>query len=232
MVTSTSGESFAERARQFTLASVLSSYPDDELGIILGGLGDGVADHPGAAGLAAAMSGPEGLDDVRSAYLNLFDRGREGASLYETEYGRMRGMSKGNDLADIGGFYQAFGLTIDGERVHEMLDHIAVELEFYSVLLVKEQALASLGDAEGIEIVGDARKKFLVEHLGRLARAISERQDVRVHPVYGGVFAWCWELVARECALAGVDPPLLDYFGDDELKSEMACGAVHLPVLQ
>lgn len=218
------------RARELTLASVLASYPDDELPDLLLGLGEGVHAHAGASALAAAIAS-QGLDDVRSAYLNLFDRGREGASLYETEYGRMRGMAKGNDLADIGGFYNAFGLTIDTTRVHEMLDHIAVELEFYSVLLLKEEALTAAADAEGVSIVADARKTFLVEHLGRLARAISERHDVRAHAFYSEVFAWCWTLVARECAFVGVEPPLLDFFGDDELKKDMSCGAVHLPML-
>ena len=174
----------------------------------------------------------DGLDELRSSYVDLFDRGDGRVPLYETEYGRMRGMSKGNDLADIAGFYQAFGLTNEADRVHEMLDHVAVELEFYSVLLLKEDALAAEENAEGVAIVRDARRKFLLEHLGRLARGISERPEVRADPTYGAVFAWCWKLVAAECAEVGVEPPLLDFFGDDELKRDMNCGAVHLPVIQ
>ena len=56
-------------------------------------------------------------------------------SLYERV--RSHGMGKGNTLADIGGFYQAFGLTLD-RGIHELPDHIAVELEFYGLLLLKQ----------------------------------------------------------------------------------------------
>ena len=38
---------------------------------------------------------------------------RADASVYETEHGRMRGLSKGHDLADLAGFYGAFGLPLD-----------------------------------------------------------------------------------------------------------------------
>jgi nitrate reductase assembly molybdenum cofactor insertion protein NarJ len=220
-----------DRARQFTLASMLTSYPDDEFEQTLNELRAPLSTHEGASGLIAALSLPEGADDVRSAYLELFDRGKERASLYETEYGRMRGMSKGNDLADISGFYNAFGFSVSPD-VHEMQDHIAVELEFYAMLLLREQALAEIGNAEGQEIVADARKKFLVDHLGRLARAVAARTDVAEHPMYGVAFAWCWKLVERECLWMSVEPTRMDFFSDEDLKEEMKCGAVHLPVLQ
>lgn len=225
-------EQFSERAREFTLASVLASYPDADFELTLGDLSASLLGHEGAGALASAFGSPNGIDGIRSSYIDLFDRGKDRASLYETEYGRMRGMAKGNDLADIAGFYQAFGFTMATDDVHEMHDHLAVELEFYAVLLLKQQALAEIGDAEGLEIVEDARRKFVVDHLGRLARAISERREVMDDVLYGPVFAWCWKLVSRECAGWGIEPPLLDYFGDDELKRDMACGAVHLPVLK
>ena len=84
---------------------------------------------------------------------------------------------------------------------------------------------------EGRFVVEDARRKFLTAHLGRFARAIAEREDVRADPVYGPVFAWCWQLVARECSDLGVDPAPLDFFADKDEKEEMKCGAVHLPVI-
>jgi TorA maturation chaperone TorD len=78
-------------------------------------------------------------------------------------------------LADIAGFYHAFGLEVSpacGER----LDHISVEAEFLYVLLAKEAAALDQGDYEGTEICRDARRKFFQEHLGwwvpAFARAI------------------------------------------------------------
>jgi len=218
------------RARELVLASTLATYPDPELNEILTGLGPAVAAHPGAAAVAATLASV-GLDELRARYVDLFDRGGQRASLYETEYGRMRGMSKGRDLADLAGFYRAFGLVLDEDR-HEMLDHLAVELEFYAVLLLKQAVLIDRADAEGIEIVLDARRKFLVEHLGGLAGAVAGRREVQGDPVYGGVLAWTARLIADECAALEVTPAPLDFFDDADAKGEMKCGAVHLPVVQ
>lgn len=216
-----------QRAREFTLASVLTTYPSAETRELL----EGLAGPACAGALHALLQGAGGLEDAQSAYCELFDRGGQRASLYESEYGRMRGMSKGNTLADIGGFYQAFGLTIDQERAHELVDHIAVELEFYSTLLLKQELLLRGGDEEGVFVVSDARGKFLREHLGSLAQAIAERAEVRAEPSYGPIFTWCAELVAGECRELEVTPTPLDFFADESEKGEMKCGAVHLPVV-
>jgi nitrate reductase assembly molybdenum cofactor insertion protein NarJ len=227
-------EVLVARARELVLASTLAGYPDPELVEIVVDLE--LAAHPGAGAMRQALvaydgrDGRDGLADLRARYVALFDRGGRRASLYETEYGRMRGMSKGKDLADVAGFYQAFGLLQTEER-HEMLDHIAVELEFYAVLLLKQAALARTGDAVGIEIVMDARRKFLAEHLGGLARAVAERGEVTADPIYAAVFTWTWGLVADECAGLGVAPEPLDFFPDEDARGELTCGAVHLPVL-
>lgn len=208
------------RARDFVLASSLATYPDEDLpGIVA----DAAATCAAAGAMHAALATPTGLVNLKSRYVELFDRGGQRASLYETEYGRMRGMSKGRDLADISGFYKAFGLTQEDSH-HEMLDHIAVELEFYGVLLLKQAALDLRGDAEGIAIVEDARRKFLAEHLGGLAGAVTARQEVAADPVYASVFAWCGQLVADECEALGVKAAPLDFFPDDENRKDMSCG--------
>ncbi len=212
------------RARDFVLASSLATYPDAELpGIVADAA---TAAHAAASAMHAALEaqpGQAGLVNLQSRYVELFDRGGQRASLYETEYGRMRGMSKGRDLADIGGFYKAFGLTQE-ESHHEMLDHIAVELEFYGVLLLKQAALVLRGDEEGIAVVEDARRKFLAEHLGGLAGAVTARKEVAADPVYASVFAWCGQLVAAECQALGVKAAPLDFFPDDENAKDMSCG--------
>lgn len=68
-------------------------------------------------------------------------------------------------LADITGFYQAFGLEVStgaGERP----DHITVEAEFLYVLLAKEAAALYQENSEGAEVCRDARRKFFQEHVG------------------------------------------------------------------
>jgi nitrate reductase assembly molybdenum cofactor insertion protein NarJ len=222
--------SLALRARQFALASLLTVYPDGETHDLLGELGADLAEHEGAGPMIAAL-GRSGLEDLQGSYIDLFDRGKDRVSLYETEHGRMRGLSKGNDLADIAGFYLAFGLKLDDEKSHEMLDHVAVELEFYSTLLLKHDALLASGDAAGCEIVEDARRKFLTDHLGRFVGVIAEQAPVQRDQVYGPAFAWCARLVEAECARLSAVPVPLDFFADQGERDDPSCGAVHLPVL-
>ena len=73
-------------------------------------------------------------------------------------------------MADVGGFYQAFGLRIS-DRAGERLDHITVETEFLYLLLAKEAAARQegnnqAGNNEGAEVCRTARSKFFQEHVG------------------------------------------------------------------
>ncbi len=68
-------------------------------------------------------------------------------------------------LADIAGFYQAFGLQISG-RAGERLDHISIQAEFLYVLLAKEAAALQERNQEAAEICREARRKFFEEHVG------------------------------------------------------------------
>lgn len=76
-------------------------------------------------------------------------------------------------MADIAGFYQAFGLQV-ATRAGERLDHIAVEAEFLYVLLAKEAAAREVGNQEGAEVCRDARRKFFQEHVGWWLPAFSK----------------------------------------------------------
>lgn len=217
-----------QRARDVSLASVLASYPDAEVEATLRGL-PAFSSHAVAGPLVSSALRAD-LDSARAAYTRLFDAGGARASLYETEYGRMRGMSKGVDLADIAGFYLAFGLELDVESAHELVDHIAVELEFYALLLLKEAALSEAGDESGVSVVHDARVRFLADHLGRFGAAIASRPGVDESELYGPVFRFIAELVRKECEALHVQPAPLDFFADREA-DEMKCGSVHLPVV-
>ena len=83
-------------------------------------------------------------------------------------------------LADIAGFYRAFGLQV-AARAGERLDHIAVEAEFLYLLLAKEAAALERGNQEGAEICREARRKFFQEHVGWWLPAFS-RVLLRVAP--------------------------------------------------
>jgi putative dimethyl sulfoxide reductase chaperone len=219
-------------SREFLLASAVTGYPDPDLAELLVELEGDLLEQEALGAMASVTAA--GVDSLRATYIDLFDRGKDRVSLYETEYGRMNGLGKGRELADISGFYRAFSLALeDGdEATRELYDHVAVELEFYASLLLRQQILADRGDGVGCEVVEDARRKFLTDHLGRFVGAIASQPAVRANEVYGPVFAWCDRLVREECERLGVSPAPLDFFADDGDRDETtACGAVRLPVV-
>lgn len=229
--------SCGERAPAFVLASILASYPDDGfmnnvdvlfgdplVGKTLVGLGGGGWESLRPQ-LLVLLSSLERLNDLRSEFIDIFDRGRQSNSLYETEYGRARSLVKGGELVDIAGFYQAFGFELGEEGPHrDMVDHVAIELEFYALLLMKQQALTEAGDKEGVEIVLDARRKFLKDHLGCFVGAIGERPGVSASSFYGAVFATLRDLVADECTVLGVAPQRVSWLDGEGDKGDLSCG--------
>ncbi len=107
------------------------------------------------------------IDDIKSEYLSIFDVGRK-ISPYETEYITEKLSRKPFELADIAGFYTAFGLNVTEEmRNKEALDHISIELEFMAILEWKGLCALENGQEENEKIVKDAKLKFLKEHLAK-----------------------------------------------------------------
>ena len=122
-------------------------------------------------------------------------------------------------MADITGFYRAFGVEVDARRPQRP-DHIALELEFSAFLLAKLADSVAEGTAEREEICRAALAAFVRDHLaawvadfGQLvarcaaeaARDLptAERSDVRLLGCVGHVLcAW----IAMERRFAGVAP--------------------------
>lgn len=95
--------------------------------------------------------------------------GLAGSQCYETEIGSPHEYRQSQEMADLAGFYRAFGFDVGG-AVRERHDHLAVELEFMYVLALKESYAATLereNNPEHFEISVDAQKKFLSDHLGK-----------------------------------------------------------------
>lgn len=116
----------------------------------------------------ACMLGAE-LPELAQAYLKTFEPSNgaerppcETAHAPETP---QEGLVRNYELADIAGFYRAFGveMTPGAERV----DHIAVELEFLHLLAVKTAFAEENGELENADICRDAASNFLNGHLGR-----------------------------------------------------------------
>jgi nitrate reductase assembly molybdenum cofactor insertion protein NarJ len=217
------------RAAQFIFASFLCSYPPkdfrESLGEFLRMPDLGV--FAKLSGFFAMLCKDEvAVDELRVRYIDLFDRGRSENPLYESEYGKGRAFAKGGELVDIAGFYRAFGFaqTTEGSQM-DMHDHIAVELEFYGLMLLKESALIVAGNLEGSEIVSDARRKFLEAHLGRFASVLCSRPLVAADPYFGLVFGCTADLVEQECTLLGATPQRPDWYASESEEEQMLCGA-------
>ena len=75
------------------------------------------------------------------------------------------GADKGVIIADLCGFYRAFGFEPAGTS-GEKPDHLLCELEFTAMLLVMLAQAEATGEAEAADITRQALRSFLLEHLG------------------------------------------------------------------
>ena len=112
-------------------------------------------------------------------YSRLFEpRNKLQVPPYETEYtlaeSPQHALTQQAQLSDISGFYKAFGLEISEDKP-DRVDHIATELEFMHVLAFKESFAIEDNDAEHIEIVQDAQRKFVNDHLSRWTDKFKDR---------------------------------------------------------
>lgn len=163
-------------------------------------------------------------DALAPAYSRLFI-GQDAVVLHETAYGdggRVAG--KPAELADISGFYLAFGFDLkDGER--ELPDHLGTELEFLSLLLLKQAYALEEGWTDKYEIARDAAQSFLRDHLGRWIGAVRdsvvERGD---EPAFRALFEAATAVIARECAALGAVPTPLSRAASDFMQAgEFVC---------
>ncbi len=130
---------------------------------------DVLQDHVGLALAKRIHSLVETMsdDDIEASYLDQFGHTiSKECPPYESEYDQAHIFEKSQALADIAGFYEAFGLQLAPD-LHDRLDHVSVELEFMQFLCLKEAyALARGHPPERLALCTDAQAKFLAEHLG------------------------------------------------------------------
>ncbi len=157
------------------------------------------------------ISNKQRIEEIQAEYLRIFDVGRE-ISPYETEYITEKVSRKPFELADISGFYKAFGFGLRQDmRFKEAPDHIAVELEFMAIMVWKEEYAHESNQQEHLKIVQDARKKFFQEHLARwgffFCRRISGIKGDEFFKRLAGLF----ELVLiQECQRYALDVALFN----------------------
>lgn len=151
---------------------------------------------------------------------------------YEMYFSGSQIYQQTQDLADISGFYKAFGVEVSKDDTTNRWDHIAVELEFLHFLTYKLAfAIENHGDKEQESCLA-AKKKFLNAHIGRWIKAFSSSVEKK-SPVafYREVADMTNEFIHLDMKNLGVDAEEIDelqgnepdYLGRLEGKSAMAC---------
>ncbi len=170
------------------------------------------------------------IRDIQHEYLDIFDTEVK-VSPYETEYLTEKLSRKPFELADIAGFYHAFGFDVNEDAANkEPVDHMAVELEFMAILAFKEAYAEELRQEENRMIVLEAKTKFLKEHLLRWGFAYCSRLgELASSPFYKILGNILESILELECERCGLDDALykndrarVSYSGVGE--EELTCG--------
>ena len=93
---------------------------------------------------------------------------------FETDYTARDVWRQSEQLADLAGFFRAFGVEPELERP----DHVSVELEFVHVLLYKAAWAAGGGDADHEALCLRALASFFRDHVVRWFPSFAERLAV------------------------------------------------------
>jgi len=170
---------------------------------------DALGDEALAAELARLRKALAGVDGqaLETLHLDCFGHGvSKEHPPYEAEYGQAHVFQKAQTLADIAGFYRAFGLELAGD-FHDRLDHLSVELEFMAFLCAKEaHALAGAHPPEKVALCRKAQGRFLGDHLGRWSFAFARRLEARAAgDLYRGLGVLLAVFVARELDRFGLE---------------------------
>ena len=127
---------------------------------------------------------------------------------YESSYVLEPGTDRSTHLAEIGGLYAAFGLTVASAHP-DMPDHLGAECELLAVLLAKEAYALARGWASRAKLTRRARRKLVIEHLQRWLPSFAERLEKHHRqPFYPAVTAVVLELLAVEERNLGSPPRL------------------------
>ncbi len=164
------------------------------------------------------------LEDLQVEYQRIFGHTiSKEYPPYETEYGKAHIFQSSQDMADIAGFYRAFGLE-PSEELKERLDHISIELEFMHFLIYKEAYALEYHGLENSQICREAQRNFLKEHLGRWAPFFVRLLSKKVGKgFYKELTALTEGFLAFETQFLEVTPEEIRHFTPAAFEPELAC---------
>lgn len=184
---------------------------------------NGTARSAGTRATARVARAWRSADDgaLQDEYMRLFEGGVR-VQPRETAYGDGRRIAgRVAELADLGGFYAAFGFALS-PRHPDLPDHVSAELEFLSVLLVKEAYARMNGARPRAKVVQDAARLFLEYHLGRWLEAFARAlADEHAAAPYRELAALAVAAVAGECRARRARPiPSAGRLPHDDMQDE------------
>jgi DMSO reductase family type II enzyme chaperone len=203
------------RSQLYRVLALLFRYPAAEdlaairaLSAGLGGeAGPAVAPEvraalPPLAGAAAAA----GLAEAQEGYVRAFGHVTlPDCPLYETACGLGDPFAQAQALADLTGFYRAFGLDM-APAAGERADHLAVELEFMHYLAYREAFAQVHHGADAAATIRDGERRFLAYHLGRWAPVVARAVAARADGLLGAAGRLLLAVVEQECTAFDVRP--------------------------
>ncbi len=236
-------EAALARSAAYGLIAALLRYPDEEL---VGTLTDSPQWSATRGSIATSLpallphfdaidhefqrggDAPRASESLGDTYNELFGHAVRGSCpLYELEYSQADILQRASDLADITGFYQAFGLEL-ADQAAERPDHATVECEFMTVLTAKHVHALEADDEDACGIVSDAQRSFLADHMAHWFPAFGQRLiDADPNGFYGLVGQFVRTFVRLECDLLDVPcgPSLLELGPvDPKQDREIECG--------
>lgn len=199
------------RSALYRLLSLACAYPSDdriralrEEALPAAGIGAGVIDSELGRCLEtlASLLSSLPLEELQSQYHRTFGHvSFADCPAYESAFGNANLFQQVQVMADVAGFYRAFGFTVS-DSYRERVDHLAVELEFMHVLTYKEAFARVHHGRDKVAICRRGQRRFWRQHLGRWLPAFTRLLGAKAE---GGVYL----------ALAR----LLEAFGEAEAKA-------------
>jgi TorA maturation chaperone TorD len=176
-------------------------------------------------------SDPAGL---RAEYRRLFGHQiSRDCPLHETQYGAGHIFQQAQQLADIAGFYLAFGLEV-AEGAGERVDHLSLELEFLHALAFREaHARLHAGEEEVSQLV-EARQAFVRDHISRWVPAFSGLVAARNDGLYRALAHLTQAVITADAVSLGVtadgEAELTPPVSLDPEEETLPCGTDRCPL--
>ena len=207
-------ETAIHRANVYGLLALAFERPGDDLDAALaeGAFDDALVE----SALAVDPPVAECAEAVGEQLAERETLGRQWASLFGVEEGitvspyeltYLPGplMTNVRKLADIGGFYEAFGLSIVPGR-NDRKDHLCLLLEFLSILCEREATLREAGDDRGVAVVVGAQRTFVEDHVGRWYWRFAGEVSAHDDGFYAALTDLLAALVERDVESLDLDP--------------------------